>query len=71
MGKEALEKQEIQPGDELESGQTLTQEFFTFLKENKIWWITPTVLILLVVLAFIILTSMNGNSEAPFVYTLF
>lgn len=71
MGKEVVENQPVNPGDELDSEQTLVQEFFTFLKENKIWWITPTVMILLIVVAFIVFMSFSGNSEAPFVYTLF
>ena len=39
-------------GDELNSEEGLLKEFWTFLMENKIWWITPAVLILLVMVAF-------------------
>ena len=44
-------------------------EFFTFLKERKIWWIAPIVIILLMLGALIVLTE--GTAIAPFVYTLF
>lgn len=44
-------------------------EFWKFLMENKIWWITPTVVILLGLVALIAFTS--GGAIAPFVYALF
>lgn len=45
------------------------REFWQFLMENKAWWITPTVVILLGLVALIVMT--NGGSIAPFVYSLF
>jgi hypothetical protein len=60
--------------DELESGEenSLFKEFWIFLMENKVWWITPTVLILLLVISFIIITAVTGGGPmAPFIYTLF
>ena len=51
---------------------SLLREFWTFLMENKVWWITPTVVILLLVLAFIVVTAVTGGGPmAPFIYTLF
>ncbi|MFH0945466.1 MAG: DUF5989 family protein [Planctomycetota bacterium] len=44
-------------------------EFWKFLMENKAWWITPTVVIILGLVALIWLT--DGESIAPFVYNLF
>jgi hypothetical protein len=58
--------------EELEGNDSLLKEFWTFLMENKIWWITPTVLILLLVFGFIIITAVTGSGPmAPFIYTLF
>ena len=60
--------------DELESGEenSLVKEFWIFLMENKVWWITPTVLILLLVISFIIITAITGGGPmATFIYTLF
>ena len=74
MSTEELKKNEETALDELESGgeNSLFKEFWIFLMENKVWWITPTVLILLLVISFIIITAITGGGPmAPFIYTLF
>jgi len=43
--------------------------FWRFLMENKVWWITPTVLVLVLLIALIMMTS--EGQIAPFVYSLF
>jgi hypothetical protein len=43
-------------------------EFWLFLRDNKKWWLTPLLLILLVFGALVIL---GGTAVAPFIYTLF
>lgn len=43
--------------------------FWRFLMENKAWWITPTVLVLVLLIALIMMTS--EGQIAPFVYSLF
>ena len=43
-------------------------EFWCFIRDNKLWWITPIVLVLLLFGAVVIL---GGTGVAPFVYTLF
>lgn len=45
----------------------LMKELYDFAMEEKIYWIAPLVLMLLV-LSFVIVAS---QSSAPFVYTLF
>ncbi len=45
----------------------LLKEFAGFAWENKVWWIVPMVLVLLL-LALLIVTS---QTAAPFIYTLF
>ena len=52
--------QEEQPG--------LLLEFFEFLRESKAWWLTPIVVVLLLVGVLIFL---SGTAAAPFIYTLF
>jgi len=47
---------------------SLWSEFWSFLKENKKWWLLP---ILLVVLLFVALALFSGSPVAPFIYTLF
>ena len=44
-------------------------EFFEFLKVRKKWWLTPIVVMLLLLGALIVLTE--GSAIAPFIYTLF
>ena len=44
------------------------REFWDFLRYNKKWWLTPIVLVLLLVSVFLFLAS---TGAAPFIYTLF
>lgn len=44
-------------------------EFWAFLKVRKKWWLTPIVIVL-VLLGFLIVAS-QGSALAPFIYTLF
>ncbi len=43
-------------------------ELWRFLRQNKKWWLTPIVLILILVGALVML---GGTAAAPFIYTLF
>ena len=43
-------------------------EFVYFLTHNKKWWLTPIILVLLVVGILVVL---GGTGAAPFIYTLF
>jgi hypothetical protein len=44
-------------------------EFWEFLKVRKIWWITPIVIVLLVLGIAIWLAE--SSAVAPFIYTIF
>ena len=44
-------------------------ELWQFVWENKLWWITPTVLIL--VLLGLVIYYASGTAIAPFFYALF
>ena len=46
----------------------LLAEFWLFIREEKKWWLTPIVLVLLLAGAAIFL---SGTGAAPFIYTLF
>ena len=52
-----------------EKQMELLKEFWAFLKERKIWWITPIVVFLMLLGALIIFTQ--GSAVGPFVYALF
>ncbi len=43
-------------------------EFLYFALHNKKWWLTPILLVLLLVSALIVL---GGSGVAPFIYSLF
>jgi hypothetical protein len=43
-------------------------QFLDFARHNKKWWLTPILVILLLVSALILL---GGSGLAPFIYTLF
>ena len=44
-------------------------EFWQFLKVRKKWWITPIVLMLVLLGALVVFSQ--GSALAPFIYTLF
>ena len=46
----------------------IVAEFWDFLRAEKRWWITPIVIVLLLLAVFAIL---GGTAAAPFIYTLF
>jgi hypothetical protein len=43
-------------------------ELWDFTRSNKKWWLTPLILVLLLLGALI---AIGGTSAAPFIYTLF
>ena len=46
----------------------IVAEFVDFLLHNKKWWLTPIILVLLMVGLLVII---GGTRAAPFIYTLF
>ena len=66
-------EQQQQQARELErqANQThrgIVGEFVEFLLHNKKWWLTPIILVLLLVGLLLVL---GGTGAAPFIYTLF
>lgn len=47
----------------------IIKEFWGFLKVRKKWWLTPIVLVLLLLGALIVFGQ--SSAVAPFIYTLF
>ncbi len=60
MADFARQAEETRPG--------LLAELWEFLRYNKKWWLTPIVLVLLLIGALILL---SGTAAAPFIYPLF
>ena len=48
---------------------SIIMEFMDFLKVNKKWWLIPTIVMLFLLGALIILAE--GSVLAPFIYTIF
>ena len=48
---------------------TLLREFWVFIKERKIWWMTPIIVILALLGIFIVLTE--KSVVLPFIYAVF
>lgn len=47
----------------------LLKELWLFLKETKMWWLAP-ILVILVLLSILIVVT-EGSAVLPFIYTLF
>jgi len=54
------QSQQQQPG--------LVREFWDFLKYNKAWWLTPIIVVLLLVG---VLAGLAATGAAPFIYAIF
>ena len=48
---------------------SIISELWDFLKVRKKWWITPIVVVLVLLGALIVFSQ--GSALAPFIYTLF
>ena len=65
-------QEETDGGNDFASQVTQTRpglvvEFWEFLRHNKKWWLTPIILVLLIIGALILLA---GTAAAPFIYPL-
>ncbi len=47
----------------------MLKEFWLFIKEEKVWWITPIAVILILLVVLVILTE--SKAVLPFVYSVF
>jgi heme/copper-type cytochrome/quinol oxidase subunit 2 len=47
----------------------IVREFMVFLKERKLWWMSPIIVIFILLAALIV--TMESSAIAPFIYALF
>jgi hypothetical protein len=48
---------------------SILEEFWSFMRVRKKWWLAPIMIVLVMLSLLIILTE--GSALAPFIYTLF
>ena len=48
--------------------RSFARELWEFLRSNKKWWLTPIILVLVLLGAILVI---GGTAAAPFIYTLF
>lgn len=56
------------PLAQLEKKQSLLGEFWTFIKQEKLWWMTPIILVLLAMVGFILFAE--SAPVLPYIYAL-
>jgi hypothetical protein len=64
----AMKDDKNNPLSELGPPPTLLGEFWDFIKHNKLWWMTPIILVLVAMVAFIIFAE--SAPVLPFIYAL-
>lgn len=57
------------PDEDMSNNRSLLGEAWDFLKVRKAWWLTPIVVLLVLVGALIIVGQ--GSAVSPFIYALF
>ncbi len=50
---------------------SLVGELWTFIKENKAYWIVPAIIVVLFMAVVMAIGMLGGGAMAPFIYTLF
>jgi len=55
-------------GEDMGNRTSIVSEFIMFLKEYKVYWMVP---ILIVLGLFGVFIALGGSGAAPFIYTLF
>ena len=71
MSDESNEVQEQKkPSEEIlpVEQQSLIGEFFSFIRYNKAWWMTPIIIVLILMVAFILFAE--SSPVLPFIYTV-
>ncbi|MEP6847796.1 MAG: DUF5989 family protein [Acidobacteriota bacterium] len=49
----------------------IISEFYLFIRENKVYWLSPIVIAVLLLAGIIVAGALGGGAAAPFIYTLF
>jgi hypothetical protein len=46
-------------------------EFYLVIRENKVYWLTPVIVAILLLAGIIVAGAIGGGAAAPFIYSLF
>jgi|KBSSwiStaDraftv2_1062776.scaffolds.fasta_scaffold1790392_1 hypothetical protein len=49
----------------------IVSEFYLFIRENKVYWLTPVIVAILLLAGIIVAGAIGGGAAAPFIYSLF
>jgi len=49
----------------------IVSEFYLFIRENKVYWLTPVIVAILLLAGIIVAGAIGGGVAAPFIYSLF
>jgi len=49
----------------------IISEFYLFIRENKVYWLTPVIVAILLLAGIIVAGAVGGGAAAPFIYSLF
>jgi len=47
------------------------KEMILFVKVNKAYWLTPIIIVMILIAAIMAIGTFGGGAAAPFIYTLF
>lgn len=51
--------------------KNIVSEFYLFIRQNKVYWLTPIILAVVLLAGVIVVGALGGGAAAPFIYTLF
>jgi hypothetical protein len=69
MGDRSGDREEVSFLEQAERpARSFASELWDFVRSNKKWWLTPIILVLVLLGAILVI---GGTAAAPFIYTLF
>ena len=51
--------------------KNIVSEFYLFIRQNKVYWLAPIILAVILLAGVIVVGALGGGAAAPFIYTLF
>ena len=51
--------------------RSIVSEFYDLIRQNKAYWLTPIIIVILFFSVIIMLGALGGGAVAPYIYALF